>query len=85
MTEEEAEKIREETNDMVRQMHHAFFEVPIGSSERPLIEDLREVVKTYKRLNWLSKAALYIAAGIGALGAAYATLKDWVTRASSGT
>jgi hypothetical protein len=38
----------EEDHRMLRELHAAFMDTPIGSDEEPLIKDLRFMVDTYK-------------------------------------
>jgi hypothetical protein len=65
---------------MVRDIHAAFFKPPMGSTDQPLIEEIREVVTVYKRLSWAGKALLYIAAILGAVVALWGHIKAGLLR-----
>ena len=79
MTNDEREMLRQASEDaaMLRQ---ALFEVPPGSpdDERPLIEGLRVMWRSYQRGSWLARMLMWLVPAMAAFGAAISQMKGWV-------
>lgn len=58
-------------------IHAALFETPAGSDEGPLIKDLREVVKAYKRASWATRALIWAVPTLALMGASARSIADW--------
>lgn len=78
MTEAER-KMLYESHDAIMELKKAFLEVPPGSpkEERPLLENLRMVVKAYQRASWSTRALIYTVPVLAMLGASYQTILGW--------
>lgn len=62
-------------------LHRALLEVPIGSpdDERPLIEGLRIMWRSYQRGAWITRATIVIIPLTAAIGTALLTMRGWVS------
>ena len=72
------------TNDereMLRDLHSALLEVPAGSSKdaRPLIEEVRIVVRAYQRASWVTRVIVWLLPAIAGVGVAAQTIRGWFT------
>lgn len=64
---------------MLEDLHKALLDVPPGSSKdaRPLLEELRVVVKAYNRASWATRALVWLLPAIAGVGAAAQVIKGW--------
>ena len=69
----------DDEQQMLRELHAALLEVPPGSPKdvRPLLEDVRIVVRAYQRASWATRALVWFLPTIAGLGAAIATIRGW--------
>lgn len=63
----------DEERVMLLELHNAFLKKPLGAGEKdkPLLEDVREIVQAYKRFGWLFKTILWatpIISGVAVFG-----------------
>lgn len=69
-----------EDQQILHKIHDALFEVPAGSGpdEKPLIELIRIVVRSYQRASWATRAIVWLLPAIAGLGVAYQTIVGWL-------
>ena len=73
--------VTEEEQQMLRDLHTALLGVPAGSPSdaRPLLEDIRVVVRAYQRASWATRAVVWLLPAVAGLGVAYQTIRGWFT------
>lgn len=71
MTEEESARLAE--------LHEALFNVPPGSpsDEKPLIHELRILVRAYKRTSWMTRMVVWALPTLAGLGVAAKSIYGW--------
>lgn len=69
----------DEEREMLAEIHEALFTVPVGSpdDERPLIHDIRTIVRAYSRARWSTRMIVWLLPTIAALGVAVKTIVTW--------
>ncbi len=69
------EKLAEDVDELKR----AFFSVPPGSppDEKPLIEALVHMWRSYQRGSWLARVVAFVAGGVTAAGGVYGSVMGW--------
>lgn len=79
MTEDER-RVFLEMADKVDKLHRTLFEVPPGSpdDERPLIEGLRIVWRSYQRGSWTVRAVVWLTPAIAAVLASIAAIAGYL-------
>jgi hypothetical protein len=65
--------------DKCDELHDVFLKVPAGSpdDEKPLVHDLRLMVRAYKRTSWAFRMLSWGIPTIAALGVAAKTIAEW--------
>lgn len=76
---EDERKLLHDTHDMAKEVHDALLEVPTGSprAERPLLVDLRLMVRAWKGLIFSVKALVWLIPTIAGVGIAWRTIAEW--------
>lgn len=71
--------VTDDERQMLRDLHYALLEVPPGSSKetRPLIEEVRVVVRAYQRASWATRAIVWLLPAIAGIGVATQTIRNW--------
>lgn len=69
----------DEERQMLRDLHSALLEVPPGSPReaRPLLEDIRIVIRAYHRANWATRAVVWLLPAVAGVGIAFQTIRGW--------
>mgnify|MGYP000477646794 CR=1 FL=1 len=65
--------------DKCEELHNIFTKVPAGApdDEKPLIHDLRLMVRAYKRTSWAFRMLAWGIPTTAGLGVAVKTIADW--------
>ena len=69
----------EELRQKVSDLHMALLEVAPGSGSdaKPLIEEVRNVVRAYQRASWATRAMVWFVPTIAALGVSFKSIREW--------
>ena len=79
MTREESRMLREVHTQMGKLLYD-LYEVPKGSPEdvRPLIQEIRIVVRAYQRSRWATRLVMWILPAVAGVGLAIEALSRWL-------
>lgn len=82
MAQSKDEGLTEDERRMLQELHTALMKTPPGSSgdTRPLIEDIRNVVKAYHRASWVTRAIIWLLPTAALLGASANSIIDFVRK-----
>ncbi|WP_299830649.1 hypothetical protein [uncultured Roseobacter sp.] len=71
-----------EESQMVRDLHDALLRVPPGSpsDDRPLLEEIRLVVRAYRRGSWIAKVVVWGAPVIVSAVIGWEKIYNWLVR-----
>ena len=74
--------VTEVERKMLKDIHDALLSVPPGSPSdaRPLLEDIRTVVRAYQRASWATRAIVWLLPAIAGIGVAFTTIKGWIVQ-----
>ena len=69
----------DEERQMLKDIHEALLSVPPGSPKdvKPLLEDVRMVVRTYHRASWATRAVLWLIPLAAGIGVALEKIRGW--------
>lgn len=72
-------KVTDEEHRMIMEMHQAFMRLPpgAGKNDKPLIEEIRAVVKTHQRASWATRAFIWAIPTLALLGASLQSILKW--------
>ena len=78
---DEERKLLNDTHGMAKEVHDALLKVPSGSpkAERPLLTDLRMMVRTWRGLTLSVKIFVWAVTTIAGVGIAGSTILSWFT------
>tara|TARA_R110000850_G_scaffold109320_2_gene222135 strand:- start:6391 stop:6627 length:237 start_codon:yes stop_codon:yes gene_type:complete len=76
----------EDDKAMLLDIHRALFDVPTGSGaeEKPLIEGMRIVWRSYQRGSWAFRAVVWVLPAIAGVGIAAEKIKEWLLGGATG-
>lgn len=67
-----------EERQMLKDLHDSLMKSPAGSSDPPLIEDLRRVVVAYNRASWATRAMIWLIPTTALIGASLNNILKWI-------
>jgi hypothetical protein len=69
----------DEERKMLKDIHAALLEVPAGSPKdmKPLLEDVRTVVRSYHRASWLTRSLIWLIPLAAGMGVAIEKIRGW--------
>lgn len=69
----------DEERKSLKDIHDALLSVPVGSSSdaKPLIEEIRVIVKAYNRSGWIVRSLLYLILTGAGVAASFDKIKEW--------
>lgn len=75
MSDEDMQEMLQKTRDL----HSALLETPPGSPNdvRPLMEDIRVVVRSYHRASWATRALIWLLPAAAGVGIAAEKIRGW--------